>query len=93
MLLHIGITLHERAVVLLLCRQQVESRLLAEKASLAAATKEQRAELAAELEALQARSLAAVVAKKEAVKQQQASGASKLQQHKAAKQAVVSSAR
>jgi hypothetical protein len=78
--------------VLLLCRQQVESRLLAEKASLAAATKEQRAELAAELEALQARSLAAVVAKKEAVKQQQASGASKLQQHKAAKQAVVSAA-
>lgn len=71
-------------------RQQVESRLLAEKASIAAATKEQRAELAAELEALQARSLAAVVAKKEAVKQQQASGATKLQQHKAAKQAVVS---
>ncbi|KAF6263472.1 flagellar associated protein [Scenedesmus sp. NREL 46B-D3] len=69
-------------------RQQVESRLLAGKASLAAATKEQRAELAAELEVLQARSLAAVVAKKEAVKQQQASGATKVQQHKAAKQAV-----
>lgn len=63
---------------------------MAEKVSIAAATKEQRAELAAELEQLQADALAAVQAKREAVKQQQLTGATKLQQHKAAKQVMVS---
>lgn len=77
--------------VLLTCRQQVEARILAEKALSAATTKEQRAELAAELEQLQASRLAAVTAKKEAIKQRQLSGATKIQQYKAGKQHTVSS--
>ena len=73
----------------ILCRQQAAARLLAEKAQSAAETKEQRAELAAELEQLHASRLAAVAAKKQAVKQKEQHGAAKLQQYKATKQLTV----
>lgn len=69
----------------------MEARILAEKALSAASTKEQRAELAAELEQLQASRLAAVVAKKQAVKQKQLHGAAKLLQYRASKQLTVGS--
>eukprot|EP00878_Enallax_costatus_P028566 GHUV01030863.1.p1 GENE.GHUV01030863.1~~GHUV01030863.1.p1 ORF type:complete len:235 (+),score=91.91 GHUV01030863.1:234-938(+) len=71
-------------------KQQAAARLLAEKAQSAAETKEQRAELAAELEQFHASRLAAVAAKKQAVKQKEQHGAAKLQQYKATKQLTVS---